>query len=366
MHLYRITIVLLTGLIVSCIPIKKNLIPKSYDTTPVLLHAASAKQADSIGFNIVRGISELLYPRILTGDLPLWENSEKRLVVGPTQMLKMEKKAISPFVSGSDLFIHEYWQLFKRNFDFTVQGFSFTAKGKDGLTINYGYIDVKDVIGLLKSENIETNLNGPSNLTYWNALRSNTFNFNLVQFGDNNFKSNPRVSTALQYQALYDSRVFREFYELENTKRITYRVLPPAINSNKENKAFYQSIEKYVNENKQTILNAGGDAYFSHIVFQPWKVENITVKESWGQYKNIPIQNLDEIELFIDKHAISLTVDQLREMSAQVNLQGLEEYLSEKRFDFLLEEINDQEIQPQKSEELYNALLSKPWNKINY
>lgn len=365
MRLFRVLSLVFVVFIMACTSLKNGL-PSSYDATPVLLHAASAKQADSIGFNIVRGLSEFLYPRILTGDLPLWENSDKRLIVGPQQMLKMEKSAKSPFVSGSDVFIHEYWQLFKRNFDFTVQGFSFTGIGKDGKTINYGYIDGPDVISLLKSENIPTNVNGPANLTFWDALHSNTFGFNLVQFGEENFRNNPRLSPALQYQALYDTKVFREFYTLENTKSLMYRVLPPNINTNKENLAFYQAIEKYVNNNKQTILNAGGDEYFSHIFLKPWKVENITVRESWEKYRNIPLQKLDGIDLFIDKHTISLTSEQLLEMAVKINLQGLEEYLSEKRFDFLLEQINDQEVQPQKSEILYKGLINKPWNKINY
>ena len=366
MRLYKGIVLGLISILVGCIPSKRNTVPKSYDVTPVLLHARSAKQADSIGFNIVQGIAELLYPRILTGDIPLGEHSSKRLVVGPTQMLKMEKRAANPFVSGTDIFIHEYWKLFKRNFDFSVQGITFTGMGKDGKIIDYGYIDGPDIISLLKSEHIPTNVNGPATLTFWDALHSNTFGFNLVQFGANNFKNNPRMSPALKHQALYDKRIYREFYELENTKQIMYRVLPPSINSNKENAAFYTAIEKYVNANKQTILNAGGDAYFSHIFLKHWTIENITVKESWSKYKNIPLQNLDELILFIDKHAITLSTEQLREMTVQVNLQGLEEYLSEKRFDFLLEQINNQEIQPQKSEVFYEALLRKPWNKINY
>ena len=54
-----------------------------------------------------------------------------------------------------------------------------------------------------------------------------------------------------------------------------------------------------MNANKQTILNAGGDAYFSHVFLKHWTIDNITVKESWSKYKNIPLQNLDEIILFI-------------------------------------------------------------------
>ena len=71
----------------------------------------------------------------------LWEHSSKKLIVGPTQMQKMEKRAARPFVSGTDIFIHEYWQLFKRNFDFVVKGISFIGSEKDGTIINYGFID---------------------------------------------------------------------------------------------------------------------------------------------------------------------------------------------------------------------------------
>ena len=51
-------------------------------------------------------------------------------------------------------------------------------------------------------------------------------------------------------------------------------------------------------------------------------------------------------------------------MSIQINLQGFTEYLSEKRFGFLLERVNAEEIEPRKSEKIYNALQNKAWNQI--
>jgi hypothetical protein len=201
-------------------------------------------------------------------------------------------------------------------------------------------------------------------MTYWDALHTMNFNFNLVQFGSNTFSANPLISTKLQYQATNDPKVFRKFHTSETTKTITYRVLSPLINSNSENKSIYSAIEKAVNDNKQTILNAGGDSHFSHIILAPWKVEQITVKEKWSKYKKIHFQELISVELFIDQHAITLTKKQLEEINTTINLQGLEEYLSEKRFSFILENINSQEIQPQQSEKYYQALLTKNWNKI--
>ncbi len=344
--------------------ISKNSLPKTYSTTPVLLHLSQVKQADSIGFNLVKSLPELLYPRLLTGDLALWVDSDKRLVVGSQQLQLLEKNARTPFVSSKDLFIHEYWNLFKNNFDFMVRGFSFTGVDKSGKTINYGYVDAADIVNLLKTEFIPTNANGSSQLTYWDALHTMDFNFNLVQFGPHKFTTNPQMSFKLRNQAISDPKVNRKFHTPANTKTIVYKVLSPTINSNRENKAFYAAIEKAVNDNKQAILNAGGDSHFSHIIFTPWKVEQITVNEKWSKYKDIPFQELISIELFIDKHAITLTKQQLEEINVTINLQGLEEYLSEKRFSFLLENINSQEIQPQQSERYYEALLNKHWNKI--
>ncbi len=70
------------------------------------------------------------------------------------------------------------------------------------------------------------------------------------------------------------------------------------------------------------------------------------------------------MKLFIDKSRIILTKKQVEELGIKINFQGLEEYLSEKRFSFLLEKINDQEILPQQSETYYKKLLTKDWNHI--
>jgi hypothetical protein len=361
----RLFSIILFGVVLSTGCSTSEKIARGYDYTPVVLHLSESKQADSVGFNLVRSLPEILYPRLLTGDLALWENSKKRLVVGTQQFVKREKLSITPFVRSEQLFIHESWQIFKNNFKFGVQGFTFTGKDKNGNTVNYGYIDARDVISLLQTELIPNNASGSSELTYWDAIHTKAYNFNLVQFGQENLKSNMGRLIKYQDYAMKSLKVNREFYQTVAKKEITYKVMSPTINSNKENASFYASMEKYINENKQTILNAGDADHFATIMFVPWKVDNITITESWSKYKNIPFQELKSVEFFIDKHAITLTSKQLEELNVKINLQGLEEYLSEKRFSFLLEKINDQEIPPRQSEDYYQNLLTKNWNKIN-
>lgn len=364
MHLSKPLLLITILTLLSCAT-QKNGVPRGYDATPALLHASVNKQADTIGFNLVSSLAELLYPRILVGDIPLWETSSKKRVVGALEFQQLEKKATSPFVTGNDLFIHEYWQIFKQNYDFTIQGFAFAATSKTGGTLNYGYIDGKDVVELLKTRNISTNVNGVAEMTYWDALHTKKYDFNLVQFGAENFENNGRLSAALQYQAIYDPSIFREFHTPTMAKRIRYKVLPPSINLETENKALYAAVERAVNDNKQTVLNAGGDEFFSHTALRQWKITTLIVDEHWTQYKNVPLQSITRLQLFIDGHSVILNPEQLAELNIKVNMQGLEEYLSEKQFDFLLENINDQEIQPKNSQRLYNALLTKPWDRIS-
>ncbi len=361
MHLHKILLSIIV-LLAACK--STSSLPKNYDYTPVLLHLSSVKQADSIGFNLVKELPQLLYPKLLTGDLPLWENSNKEVQITKNSFAEKEKQAISPFVGSNDLFIHEVWKIFKSNFEFGVLGFSFAGKTKFGEKINYGFIDAADIINLLKTTNIPCNANGSSTLSFWNALQSKQFHFNVVQFGKEDFKTNRTLAFELRDQAIKSDKIYREFYKIELDKEIEYKILHPNINSNEENANLYFTVQKLVNSNKQTILNAGGDEYFTHLMFVPWKIENIIVKERWTKYNNIPFQELLTVQLFIDKHSITLNKRQLEELNLKMNLQGIEEYLSEKSFSFILQRINSQEIAPQEADKYYKALRNNNWNKI--
>jgi hypothetical protein len=339
-------------------------LPKSYEKTPALLHVSSLKQHDSIGFNLVQALQELIYPKLLTGDLALWEGSDKKKIVEAQNFRALERNARLPFVSSNDLFVYEYWEIFNKIFTFDIQGFSFTGTTKAGKKINYGYVDIQDITNLLKNTTIPANASGSADLSFWNALHSKSYSFHLVQFGHNNFKSNLRASLQIQYQALQDPSINRAFTKIVPVKKINYKVLAPDINSNLENKNFYRIFTETVNKNKQTILNNTAADHFQTILFLPWEIDQINILEKWSKYKNIPFQELESVELIIDKNSVILSSKQLEELGIKLNLQSLEEYISEKRFSFLLDEINTQEISPQQSETYYKLLLTNPWNKI--
>lgn len=361
MHFLKTTAVLVLFLF-GCKSV--NNLPKEYDYTPTLLHASSAKQHDSIGFNIVRSLRELLYPRILTGDLPVWQTSQKQIRVNPEYVKNLEKTATTPFVAGKDLFIHEVWRMFKRNFDFGILGFSFNGSSKTGQKINYGYIDASDVINLLKSRAISNNANGSGYITYWDVLLSKKYSFNLVQFGRDYFKDNPMRAFEILAQALYSENVLRDFKILPNDKRLEYKVLNPNINTNSENKAFYSTLNRFINDNKQLVMNAGGNKFMSHLTTKKLVIDNIVIVEKWTKNKGLILQELEYMDLYFGRNKVTFNKEVLQSQNIRIGLEGLEEYLTSKRFRLVLQQINDQEILPQNSPKYYDRLKTNNWNKI--
>jgi hypothetical protein len=356
MHLYRILFIFLASTGTWGCKSQFSL-PSKYEIKPALLHLSKVDQPDSIGFNLVTSFHKLLHKRIQNGDIALWKTSKKKILVNKTQFRSLEKLAKTNFINNNDFFIHEYWQLVGKEFNFSVQGFSFIGKSKIGKPISYGFIDAADVIGLLKNIKIPTTHHGPSDMSYWNAIHSKSFDFNLVQFGKKDFKSNPELSVLLKNQACYSKKVRRNFYIPDPSKRVGYKIIPPSINMNIENRNIYLEIENSLNDNKQVIHNINNEPIKPQDMFKSWTINTIRVTEKWTTFKNIPLQELENIQLEINGENYSLNNQQIEEMGLIINLQGISEYLSEKNFDFIIEKVNDENILPQNSEDMYQKLL---------
>jgi len=355
MHLFRILLFFFIASIWGCK--SKSSLPSKYDIKPVLLHLSKIDQPDSIGFNLVTSFHKLLYKRIQNGDIAIWKTSKKKVLINKTQFINLEEYSKSSFLDNNDLFIHEYWQLMGKEFNFSVRGFSFIGHSNIRKPISYGFVDAADVIGLLKNTRIPTGHQGPSDMNFWNAIHSKSFDFNVVQFGKKDFKSNPELSVLLKNQACYSKKVRRNFYIPESSKRVSYKIIPPSINSNEENSNIYSEIENSINDNKQVILNINNESIKPQDMFKLWTINSIRVTEKWSTFKNIPLQELENIQLEMNGENYSLSNQQIEELGLTINLQGISEYLSEKNFDLIIEKINNESIPPQNSEAMYKKLL---------
>ena len=116
-------------------------------------------------------------------------------------------------------------------------------------------------------------------------------------------------------------------------------------------------IIQILNDNKQVIHNINNEPIKPQDMFKSWTINTIRVTEKWTTFKNIPLQELENIQLEINGENYSLNNQQIEEMGLIINLQGISEYLSEKNFDFIIEKVNDENILPQNSEDMYQKLL---------
>ena len=356
----RLTSLLLFAILLSC----KSQLPMGYDYTPVLLHLDKSQQTDTFGYNIVKEIHRLLYAKIVSEDVALWSSPSKQVKIDAASFREMEKSAYVPFVESKHFFIHELWRIYKKNFSFGVIGFSFTGETKGGRKINYGYIDANDVILLMQSRMIPNNANGNSGLSYWDALHSMNFEFDLVQFGKDDFKEKPLRSFMLKDQAMKSTKIKRNLYQIIPSKLISYKIVSPEFTENIENDLAYSSLETFINDNKQIILNAGGDDFSSHFTIPKWNLDQLIVTERWTKYNQLPFQELLSIQFFIDGKSVSLGKKELEDLDVKISLMGIEEYMSDKAFLFVLQKVNDQEIEAHQSEQIFQALFTKEWNKI--
>ncbi|MEO8088268.1 MAG: hypothetical protein ABI763_15715, partial [Bacteroidota bacterium] len=76
----------------------------------VLLFVNTYDQADSVGFNIVQSLPELVYDQIVSGKVVLWDSPKKEDRIEPKTLMQIEKDAQTSFQLTNQLFIYENWK----------------------------------------------------------------------------------------------------------------------------------------------------------------------------------------------------------------------------------------------------------------
>jgi len=337
---------------------------KTYDLTPVLVHLNIKNQSKNIGFNLPQEIPPLLYSHILSGKVTLWKDHTKNKKISASEFEIMESRSLVGFKSTPNLFFHEHWSINKKLFSSFTSGISFVGVDKKGEKLNFGYVEMDEVYHLLSITVIPNNANGNYGITFWQAIQSRKFTYNLVQFGKNDFKSNPKRSVDYVYQAEYYPRVKRLNFNIPEQKLVIFDVVNPSITSNQDNKYFYTEIEKLLPSNKHLIFNKINKTSIEETLNYKFDINSISLTEKWTKIDGNPYQEIQRIILDINNNKIELTREDLQSMEAENNQISLEEFIGHKSFDFLITKINHQEIKPINSEYFYNALLNNKWNQL--
>ncbi|MBO6515851.1 MAG: hypothetical protein JJ975_04800 [Bacteroidia bacterium] len=339
-----------------------------YDYTPAIIQLNRNQQNDTVGFNLVKDLYKVFYKNIINQTVTLWDSPAKKTKIKPNALQLIESQNDLKFRECADLFIYEYWKLYKKDFEFQVLGFSFYSRSEDNKKVNFGYVDASDVQSLLSSMVIPTNINGSTNLSYWHAIMSKTYNFNLVKFGNVDLVKNPSVAFDLKDQVFGAKKIRTNQYVITPSKEIEYFVIPGRDTTTSAH-WLCKSVELYFQQNRNEYFNRTKAPSISYLdIHAPLKVTRVEVSEIWQKNSKTEIAYTPHsVRIFVnDKPMPEMSIQEINQMQLLVQFRPFTEYLKEKEFKFNIKRVNYEPIYGYQADEIKTALYSKDWNKIQY
>lgn len=363
MHFFKS--ILISGFLLTALSCGSQKIYK-YDYTPVLLHLTAKDQPKPIGFNLPKEIPILLYDPIVNGIIPLWKDPSKSHKISVERFRLLDQQSVAGFKNVQNVFFHEHWSIVKKLFAPEISGISFVGNSKNGSAVSFGFIDIEDVFPFFTKNLIPNNANGNAGVTYWEAIKSRKFTYNLVQFGKDDFKANPMRSFELMNQAEFHPKLKRNNYVIPEKKKIIFNVVRPEITSNTDNDLLFSKIKRGLMDNSHILFNKLNVRRIEQTLdLKKYHISLIEIHEIWSNENNFRMQNLSTIVITLDDDIIELNKSEIDEMNIEIKNVSLEEFISYKSFDFIITKINHQSIKPVDSKYYYNALLTKKWYQID-
>jgi len=334
----------------------------AFDYTPVLVHLSKAGQHDSLGFNLVEKIPALMYKKIMSGDITLWDGPQKQFKIAPDALEAIERSTLTKMIDCKDLFLNEIWRQERKEFEFNIIGFTFINESIQGQKVLYGFVDASELNEMLKSVVIETNANGPANLTYWDALYSKAYPFNIVQFGKNNFQQNMAESLQLQNDLFRNPKIASNAFKITNNKEIEL-VIQPGF---QQNKVLMEALNQYLNANKEIFYNLGGNEALNYLNLKAKiQVSSISIIEIRTKRNGLEETFFTQVAIFVEGKPLKpLSEAQMDGLGITVELRSLKEYLSLHSYQYTLSRINHQEIYFHESSKYQQGLKESPWNQL--
>lgn len=356
---------LLLGLLFICLTANAR---KIYTEIPTLIHLAETEQDDTFGFNLVQSLPSFLYDQINKGKIKLWDSPKKQLNISAEALKNIEASNQVSFAKQRHIFFNELWTSNLSKTEFVIMGISFLTESKNG-KISLGYIDLSEALLSLSQNYVPCNVNGPAKITYLEALYSRRYQFNLLQFGKQDFSQDPVQSFRIKKDAFYSKKKVEGVYQVKQDKLITYVIEPNDIDSSDAGTLCIQQIESYLNDNKEILFNLGGNQYFDYQNrLLDIRITRMEVTEIWTQGTDKSIHSsVQSIRLFANNKPLqTIAFADISKWQLLMNFKTLEDILQEKTFQYHLYKIN-QDLIPYNESDIYiKALKNYYWTKVSY
>lgn len=335
--------------------------------TQVLLFLSKTDQPDSLGFNLVEQLPALIEPYIRSGKITLWDGPGKHFAITPEALHRVERSTGTTIRELPQLFIYELWNLNHKKGRLHTVGFFLASRTASGEEVSFGYIEHAPLDSLFRNSPLRLNADGDCRLTYSTVLENKYYLYNVLQFGDRKVGD---VLEALRLRNSVLAFVYARTGATEHTcKRVSWIVEDSVRVRNEATGAsarLLQSLQQYLNENKEVYFNMGGDALSDFTLEKPLRLSAVEVEEEWHRNGQQIETKLKSVCFWVDgKPLIAKSLEDITRMELVVGFRQFLDLLNEKEFYFRILQLNDEAIAPDRSEGLKKALVMWDWNRLS-
>ena len=333
---------------------------------PVLLFLSTYDQADSLGFNIVQSLPELVYDQVIAGKVTLWDSPKKEDKIEPRTLMQIEKYAESSFKVTNQLFIYENWIRDRKSLSIKTLGFYFSTKKPNGEEVAYGFIDYAELDSIFQFTLVPSNADGNCSMTYDDALKQKLYSYNIVQYAGKRVESvSEAVSIKNEIKTLLPKK---KWSEQDDCKIIRYVIEDSASSKEQkfvETRRFLSAVEKYLSESPEFFLNIGGDKLTADPGAYKIHVDKVEMEEYWIRNGNNVDYSIYSMRIFVNNTALNpLAVDEIQQLDFLVGFRSVNDFLKEKEFYFRIVRINSQDIPPEKSAAYLGGITELRWSHL--
>ena len=339
---------------------------------PVIYNIVKSEQPDTLGYNIVSSMASILYKGIMDGKIKLWDSRKKEIQLLPSTVMAIEKNNEVRFVDVENVYVYELWETRKKALTIHVMGFEFVKKASDKSNILFGFVEYQDAISLFQSSFMEADADGFCFTTFYPVFMKKQYPFKMVQFGSQVVKTIDE-SEKIRKIVLERNPYHAVSEESGNDKRISYFITEN--HRLKEDKKLEKgnlllsSLSDYLNRNLSIYYRLANIQLSDSLLKNPPKhlrVSKVQVTETWNKNGDYITYQPDSLEMFLGAVKLkTLSRDEFLKWDMVVDFKGMEDYLKEKEFFYVISKVNSQPIERAKSYKYQQALIKADWRQIN-
>jgi len=332
----------------------------------VMIHTRLTGQHDTVGFNLAQELPDFIYLQLKQGKLTLWDSPKKQTKINFVALQQIEKASNTAFNNCSDIFLHEFWNCSKRSLSFVIAGFSFAYKNQE-VFAPFGYIDAKEAFNLLAKTPIPCNANAPADLTFWEAINSKRYAFNIVQYGGRTFEKKPMDAVKLRDKIFNGKRKLIPGIPWLETKNIGYELVDDLAIDKDWSIDVKKGIEELLNKDKNIVNMHGGSAYFDTGNYRGYfAVTGLEIHETWQKREGLVFYFIDSMIVYVNnKRLTAFSNTEIDNLRVTIRFKTISDILKEKNFKISIFKINRNFIEPKNKEAYKKALESYKWTQIS-